>query len=1582
MHMGRGRPLTTPTAAVPPGWYADPWQRAALRHWSGHTWEPWVSDGRTVRADEAPARRPLQPQDVDALRVVGEVFLPEAHARGLLAPGQSPQLLHLVSLLAEEARRLSVPWATTIRPAPEGFPALPGVQGRAPAAGLPGDAQPRDVLAPLHPRTALPRSAPAGAPREDPAPWMDGVLSRQATTATPRPPSALSQWAARARLAVGSDLAVHGLAYLGVLLLFTGLFGLVAFAFADVTPGLRPLAELAGAVVPFIAARVLLRHGAGVVGRSLEVVGGLLVAVMVVTSLLDDVPFPPDPTGGALRAALTVVCLLTAGGYALWSRGHRESGLRFLVGPMLWFAAAMASMGVGRPIPDGEAVAVPSSAQLSAMAATLVLTVLAARRWPGSHLARPATTAAIPGVVVLAVLTTLTWAAEGWPAGPVAVTGVMLLVAFLLLAPRLPASLVHVGAPLWWTLVSLALLPSLAAPAAGAVAVAGFLLLLELAHARGGTDAALALPGAGLLVSALLVSTDPEWSVLTWSALLAWVVLRRTRPYAPSRRPRREGAPEGLPPATVGHPVGVVVPGVVASGWAAVLDVASAALPVALTLAVGQATTFAAGLAVGSCLVAAATVPALGRGLGRGPVDRFWRLWWWAALPVTTAVAVTEWTSVGTTGEEWLMVSSLGVLTVSAILGPLPPVWRPWAVASLGTVGWVMAASAGTFPDAVRALVPALAALAMVVVAHRRRVPEVADPALGLAGHVLALVAVGLTGTGWGRVAVVALATTGLLWSARYDDQGRSPVGAAITRLSPVTRPLLWALSLAGIPWTVWLALEQGRTPVTSTHPWVGTGLLAAAGLLYAVAAHLRGASVRVATLAWVGFVGTLLGLVLADRPWSVIAGLAAVITCVLVLPAALRAAPMRWAAWLAVAPLVGLLARQVVPWVAELPVATAAAGTLVVVGGVLAVGVVARDTLSPIVARAAIPEAPETAHGGLGATQARWVPRVTLRRPGLTAILAVACADLLVGLALAPAAPVVHGAVLLILVGAVVLAVGVLARAGLLGGIAVVLTWFGAWALARDAAQVGPWLGVLVTAGLLILAEALHRLPDRLWWSRWDIPVLVAAAPVAATALAGALAGGPYVTTFVAVGLMAVAVAVRLHRRPVAAEVLGWAGTVLVLTGASGQGAGWLALALVVLAAAHTGLAVRAHGGVRTIRQVIGVVAALAAWFAALSWFAWSTQQSVDVTAVVGGAVALLAAGAARLHVDRSWTAVWGGAAALVVAGATVASFLSDGGASLDVAPSLWVAVALAGTSGAMLASAAPLTMPVLRHLGVVPLLATVLVALRASEAMVGTQVDVLTALAVGLAVVTLLAATRRPRGVWVVPSAELGGAAAVIAVLLATLPVADLALLAPALAAAAVQAAAGGVVLRSLGLQVLAICLACGAWLAFVAHTLEGGSPSWYTVAIGLALLAIVGLWRRDRRTRAEDVASPEVVSVEMVAVSFLVGAPFVQAVTDSVLYALVAVGIGLAVVGWGAATRVRRRVAAGAVVVLAALVVLVAVPLVALLPAWGGAGLWLLIAGVGLVAVLVATFVERGRTVARSTIARVGEATADWE
>ena len=75
-------------------------------------------------------------------------------------------------------------------------------------------------------------------------------------------------------------------------------------------------------------------------------------------------------------------------------------------------------------------------------------------------------------------------------------------------------------------------------------------------------------------------------------------------------------------------------------------------------------------------------------------------------------------------------------------------------------------------------------------------------------------------------------------------------------------------------------------------------------------------------------------------------------------------------------------------------------------------------------------------------------------------------------------------------------------------------------------------------------------------------------------------------------------------------------------------------------------------------------------------------------------------------------------------------------------------------------------------------------------------------------------------------------------------------------------------------------------------------------------------------------------------------------------------------------------RHRLLAGVLATLAGAVLVVAVPLVQLLPSWGGAGLWILTAGTGILAVLVATFLEQGRTVIRAGLGRFSEETKDWE
>jgi hypothetical protein len=196
-----------------------------------------------------------------------------------------------------------------------------------------------------------------------------------------------------------------------------------------------------------------------------------------------------------------------------------------------------------------------------------------------------------------------------------------------------------------------------------------------------------------------------------------------------------------------------------------------------------------------------------------------------------------------------------------------------------------------------------------------------------------------------------------------------------------------------------------------------------------------------------------------------------------------------------------------------------------------------------------------------------------------------------------------------------------------------------------------------------------------------------------------------------------------------------------------------------------------------------------------------------------------------------------------------------------------------------------------------------------------------------------------------------------------------------------AAAWSATLGIVLRSNAALVFAPLFACTAWIVFAADALAG-SAQWYTVPIGLTLLVVVALVRRDARGRGRDPSAASVVALEMVGIAFVVGAALVQSVTTSLVYTAVALALGLAIGAWGVVTKVRRRVAAGVAIVVAAMVLLVALPLVQLLPAWSSALLWACIAGVGILALLAATLLEQGRSVVRRVLKGFGELTEGWE
>jgi hypothetical protein len=1639
--MGQGRDDALPRA----GWFDDPVGSAGLRYWTGTVWSGWVSDGQAVWLEPQP-RRALGPQDLEHLAFVEDLFLPEAVSRQVMSADLASALATLVEQLRTEARPVPTPAAAPTSAA-----------ARAPAPVEPGAVEPTQALSePL--QAAAPHASPAEA---------------QPVAVVPAEPGPVARWWARSREAIGSDLAVHGLAYLGVLLFFVGAFGLVVFAFGNVARGLRPVAEVVIALVPFATGALLRRRGAVVVGRALEALGGLLLPVIAITTLVDGFGFPPDPRGTALVVGATASTALITVAYAAWTRRDANSALRHVVAPAAWLTVAMATLGLAREVPTGKGIATPSAVQAAAIVTALAGSLLWARLRPRARLAGPTLTAAVAGLPIAALMALLSAAAEGWPTVPVLVSGVGVLVALQLLRGWLPSVVVSVAGPLWWAVVWAALAAgTLPAAVGAAVAVVGFVVLLELAdpaHAKaedvepaaaegvdlpeGATDARataddldpsdLALVLAALGASAAMLATwsDARWASAVLGLAAVWAAVRRAAPFATSR--------------------GAATPGVL-------LDLAAGLLPALALASLARATNPPVAVVTAAAVVAAVTALALRPWLRREPGDLYWLRWWQLAVPAVALASLVVWQPTLITGEKWATTASFALLTAASTIGPVPRLWRPLVVAVLGLATWLSMAATMGLADPVRIALPAFAGLGLVVLVHLppwRSLVEVGS--IALTGHGLGAVAVGMalstvpatagfvvlpTGQlGWALVGALATATAGVIVTGWCDSVGRSPVGPLLAGEGWSLRWVPLALAATGLPVTVSALLAvTGALPLA--HPWA-IAIPAVAAVAYAAATRASLPARVVSTLAWGGFVSglvasvgpflagplglqpgtaagqapTLFGLSLADRS-PAIAGLSSLVIAVLLLRPDRRDPAMTWTAWSAGFPLTGLVVAQLSPAFAALPGATATALTLVTVGGVLLVGGAAADLRD----RAWAPRS-SPAHRGL-------VPPVCIGTVGIVLALATALAAL-------PPRPA--GWVTLIAAVAV-LATALCSRAGALAGAAAVLGWITALLLAGPAIAARPWLATLSALAILLAAQGFSA--SKRWapaaprWARWDVPLLLAAAPVGASGPILAAGGAWSGAMFAAVGAEALAVAVRLRRTPIAAVPVGVLGAGLLLTGAASEGSGWLALALLGLALLTSGLALLVQAPSRSALQVVGAVCAVGSWRALTHWLGWPDQQSVDVAALWAAGLAAGLAAVARfgqpassaaqaasvgdtgttgagnvgdtgttgagnvgLHdptePGRSWLLTWGGAAVAVVSitawdALTTASVLRSA-----VGPSWWITASVGTTAAALAIAARPLRVATLRDLASIYGLVALAVGARAAHLSPAQRVLVLVLVSAVAAALLLVRSTSEavpgpdPRRaspgasaqVWLRSLIVLGAGSALWSVgtaALASTPVAISStalhgpvLLVGPLVAVALQCAAIGVALRQFWLQALAAPVLCVAWLVFADAALAI-HPQWATVPIGLTTLVVVALWRRDRQRRGERLDVVELVVPELLGIAFLVGAFFVEAVSHSLWQAVVAAAVGVAVIAWGVITRVRRRLVAGSVIAAAGLFIPVAVPLVRLLPSWEGAALWVLIAGLGLVAVGAASLMERGKVVTRKGVARFGTLTAGWE
>lgn len=1007
-------------------------------------------------------------------------------------------------------------------------------------------------------RERPPRPEPTRAPMPAPRVPADELPS----------PAPLAAWFARLREAVVSDVAVHGLAYLGVFLVFAGTLGFFLFSFGSLSLTARPWAELAVPSVLLASAWFLRRRGAPVVATALGVAGGVLLPVVLLASYVDGVAFPPDFSGDALGWAAIVTSVVLAGVYAASPRLITDSSVRYLAAPLLW--TAMWSIGLLLPDAPREPLKEWTAAQFALMGIGVAATAVAVALRPQPRLARDTRASLLPGAIVSLGIGLLLAAGEDWPWWVLVVLGVTSLVSSEALADRLGATLARVlPPPLLWLAVA-GLQQRLGSEVAGpALVVASFLVLeWQTARGRGGPIPIwLHAIGAGTgLVLALSVVEPQPWALVTaLLPLVAWSHWRRLRPL-----PGVETRAQLVPIAALA----AATPVALAAALVAAMrdDLAFAALAVLLWLIVALAHARPTDVSLSWWVFCAAIV----LGVAAAP--------WSALSPAFAAVIVAASatavipTHVSANARAWAVVAGASpALWLALEASSLAPPAR-WGLVALAAAAATVGASLRRKTVASHAALAAWLATGLAVVGVASLSLE--DPWLvaSLAAWTLATWVAALTFERWAQ-------GPGILAAAWFEAVG-------MPRLAHIVPTALSSVGPAGVALAADAAWPSIDVDVRVVIALIGLAEAAATWL-----PRIHGTAAKTLAMAASGM--TAASAVAAVAPtealdlsvWTLALGIATVAACA---PAA-RFAFMPWVAWGASGALAIQLARFVGVDGRDLAVVGLGWASALALGGLAVDDLLAgRRTAGEFVRAAA------------------WRPPTTIGLAGfpVASLLTLTGSD----------ARIASFA----LMGAGVC--GLIAWLLRLGSISA-----GSWALASVAIGVTvpwspqehpwlavPWAMVLGAVGLL----ARPRDPATPIVRRWDLPALAVAAACLTAALVQAVVIDDVAVTWSAVGILVLAMAWVL-RSPWLTTV----GRTLVVVGAIDAGHGWAALVLAIVAVEVALAAARygdEHVAMRLWHQAgAAALAAGSAWELG-AWAEWSWETlAVIVLTVAGLAVA-----------------------------------------------------------------------------------------------------------------------------------------------------------------------------------------------------------------------------------------------------------------------------------------------------------------------------------------------------------------------
>ncbi|HUP74661.1 MAG TPA: DUF2510 domain-containing protein [Acidimicrobiales bacterium] len=1481
------------------GWYPDPYHPTHLRWWNG---EIWSSDVRiSPRATVDRTVSPFSASSIDPL------------LRHVIAAGIRP-ILHEAAeeQIIDERQRASLQRLVDHRCPPSRI--APPVQKAAVA--------PRTAVSPTPAATVL---APAklGARTFDetrpPTPPEPAAIAIRET----RAPSRFH----RARSAVSSELAVHGLAYLGVLLLFAGVTGLTVFSTGDVRRGLRPVAELAAPTSLLFAAWFLRRRRSTVVAEALEVLAAAVLPIALLMSWIDSADIPPDPGDGLRIAVLAATCAALTVAYAWYAARRPSAPWRYFVAPLGWLTVATLALYTERDVPSADAVAIPVPWQWALVLVAIAATAAVVARFASSPTAVAANAELVPGAAVASVLALVAAGREGWTEQPLTLAGLALVIIFDVQRRWIRRAM----APLQVVAFAAALVPLvswLGFGLAGMLGVAGAIVLGDRIGRRASPAEDVSIAAALTLLvfvggAALAASATRPWMmILAFTALTVWAHLRRRYP------PTFWAAPAQTLVVAALAPVGIGV------GLARILE------PGAATIAVAVAT-------VGVAVMVRF----------RTRADGFWNAWVASAAALVVATSVLPLTTQDLRGRAVGGIIACLAIALASIARSI----RLWMIAAGIQVPIALLGVNADLEPATIAAAVAVSAVLPVFASLRRT--HLAGH-FGLTGHTVALgasaVAIGdpraLTIAVWSTaigavITVVAQLTRGSQTVALLETALRDAIEPSQARLFAEILPAFAVSAL--FPLGLGLLLDWTHA-VAAEDPWLGVAIAGSATIISLSAVLARSCP----PVRWVFDVGSLIIALVAVAISTQELHSATVAVSVALVVTLLSRRPLdvhrAWLAW-------SLFGAGTVLSAASLDVPTDRLYLTVGAWGTL----VALGTLW-------------------------WDDRRSGRRPAGVVVRTVARAGPFTlgacGFAVAQMAafgrPRDELGWVSLIGAAVSLGLTVMLRQHSLS--------IATWALAVVAgAALAPWditalpwtLALAAFAPLTVAAVVERRTIRGEWWRRWDLPAAPAAAAISIVAILLALRVEQQPLTFACAGALCLAAAAWWRRIELAGV-----GALLVVVGAVIAGHGWGASALFACAVATIVAATRLATTTRWMALLAAVAATAGGWIELALFAEWDHNQTVQATALAGGGLAIIFGAAARVsRITMDWVAASAGAGILAVGIAT--ALQADKATTTDARAQYAIAtgIALVAAGLALLANRAPRLQ--LRELCAVTALgasAELGLAADATSAEVATVGSVAGFIA---AAGLLVLFNFRPSSGWLRPLGIWGSGCALAAVVAGVDELPRRNPLSISLLIAASELAAAGIATRRVQLLQLAVAVTTAAWIVFASDELTG-AVDWFSVPIGVALLCIVALGRADARRREQSTNRAGLVMVEFVAMGLIVGPAIAETVVRAPTFAAIAISGGATLATWGASTRVRRRLFFGCSSVILAVVTLIGIPVTRLVTAprtdsdAGPIGLWLGLAAAGIVALAAAAIIEEGRRRVRRAVVRIGQLTDGWE